>query len=118
MFSDSQLETALVAIEEITEKKIEMFYVFHVISLHVNYCVNYLFKLCICLISADNFRPYLTSFQGNAFTDYINAVFVDVRKNSTYDTFFVSQTQLGFAKTDCIFLSLNINDDRDLSNFS
>lgn len=26
---------------------------------------------------ADNFRPYLTSFQGNAFTDYINAVFVD-----------------------------------------
>lgn len=28
-------------------------------------------------ISADNFRPYLTSFQGNAFTDYINAVFVD-----------------------------------------
>lgn len=27
---------------------------------------------------ADNFRPYLTSFQGNAFTDYINAVFVDV----------------------------------------
>lgn len=28
--------------------------------------------------SADNFRPYLTSFQGNAFTDYINAVFVDV----------------------------------------
>lgn len=29
-------------------------------------------------ILADNFRPYLTSFQGNAFTDYINAVFVDV----------------------------------------
>jgi len=28
---------------------------------------------------ADNFRPYLTSFQGNTFTDYINAVFVDVR---------------------------------------
>lgn len=27
---------------------------------------------------ADNFRPYLTSFQGNSFTDYINAVFVDV----------------------------------------
>lgn len=32
----------------------------------------------LSLISADNFRPYLTSFQGNAFTDYINAVFVDV----------------------------------------
>lgn len=32
---------------------------------------------------ADNFRPYLTSFQGNTFTDYINAVFVDV---STYNT--------------------------------
>lgn len=30
------------------------------------------------LFLADNFRPYLTSFQGNAFTDYINAVFVDV----------------------------------------
>lgn len=30
------------------------------------------------LIAADNFRPYLTSFQGNSFTDYINAVFVDV----------------------------------------
>ena len=29
---------------------------------------------------ADNFRPYLTSFQGNAFTDYINAVFVDVSR--------------------------------------
>lgn len=30
------------------------------------------------LLIADNFRPYLTSFQGNSFTDYINAVFVDV----------------------------------------
>ena len=29
-------------------------------------------------VAADNFRPYLTSFQGNTFTDYINAVFVDV----------------------------------------
>lgn len=29
-------------------------------------------------LSADNFRPYLTSFQGNNYTDYINAVFVDV----------------------------------------
>lgn len=29
-------------------------------------------------VTADNFRPYLTSFQGNSFTDYINAVFVDV----------------------------------------
>ncbi|XP_022836440.1 receptor-type tyrosine-protein phosphatase mu-like, partial [Spodoptera litura] len=28
-------------------------------------------------VAADNFRPYLTSFQGNSFTDYINAVFVD-----------------------------------------
>jgi len=27
---------------------------------------------------ADNFRPYITSFQGNNCTDYINAVFVDV----------------------------------------
>lgn len=33
---------------------------------------------------ADNFRPYLTSFQGNAFTDYINAVFVDVSVCSTF----------------------------------
>ena len=31
-----------------------------------------------CSISADNFRPYITSFQGNNCTDYINAVFVDV----------------------------------------
>ena len=30
------------------------------------------------LLSADNFRPYITSFQGNNCTDYINAVFVDV----------------------------------------
>ena len=30
------------------------------------------------LFSADNFRPYITSFQGNNCTDYINAVFVDV----------------------------------------
>ena len=29
------------------------------------------------LLSADNFRPYITSFQGNNCTDYINAVFVD-----------------------------------------
>ncbi len=28
--------------------------------------------------AADNFRPYITSFQGNNCTDYINAVFVDV----------------------------------------
>ena len=47
---------------------------------------TYGFKLLIELliidfISADNFRPYLTSFQGNAFTDYINAVFVDVSMN-------------------------------------
>lgn len=33
------------------------------------------------LISADNFRPYLSSFQSNDSTDYINAVFVDVRNN-------------------------------------
>lgn len=32
----------------------------------------------VFILIADNFRPYLTSFQGNAFTDYINAVFVDV----------------------------------------
>lgn len=32
----------------------------------------------ISFVTADNFRPYLTSFQGNSFTDYINAVFVDV----------------------------------------
>jgi protein tyrosine phosphatase len=29
------------------------------------------------IFSADNFRPYITSFQGNNCTDYINAVFVD-----------------------------------------
>ncbi len=33
-------------------------------------------------LAADNFRPYITSFQGNNCTDYINAVFVDV-SNST-----------------------------------
>ena len=32
----------------------------------------------VILFSADNFRPYITSFQGNNCTDYINAVFVDV----------------------------------------
>ncbi|XP_026473499.1 receptor-type tyrosine-protein phosphatase kappa isoform X1 [Ctenocephalides felis] len=31
----------------------------------------------VLVVPPDNFRPYLTSFQGNAFTDYINAVFVD-----------------------------------------
>ena len=31
------------------------------------------------LILADNFRPYLTSVQSNDQSDYINAVFVDVR---------------------------------------
>lgn len=41
-----------------------------------NKLINFLFYI---INVADNFRPYLTSFQGNAFTDYINAVFVDVR---------------------------------------
>ncbi|KAG7200252.1 hypothetical protein KM043_017723 [Ampulex compressa] len=31
----------------------------------------------VLVVPPDNFRPYLTSFQGNNFTDYINAVFVD-----------------------------------------
>lgn len=31
----------------------------------------------VLIVPPDNFRPYLTSFQGNSFTDYINAVFVD-----------------------------------------
>ncbi|XP_058795519.1 receptor-type tyrosine-protein phosphatase kappa isoform X1 [Phymastichus coffea] len=31
----------------------------------------------VLVVPPDNFRPYLTSFQGNTFTDYINAVFVD-----------------------------------------
>lgn len=31
----------------------------------------------VLCVPPDNFRPYLTSFQGNAFTDYINSVFVD-----------------------------------------
>ncbi|KAL1377780.1 hypothetical protein pipiens_016023 [Culex pipiens pipiens] len=31
----------------------------------------------VLCVPPDNFRPYLTSFQGNSFTDYINAVFVD-----------------------------------------
>ncbi|XP_058987366.1 receptor-type tyrosine-protein phosphatase kappa-like [Musca domestica] len=31
----------------------------------------------VLCVPPDNFRPYLTSFQGNAFTDYINAVYVD-----------------------------------------
>lgn len=89
----------------ITEKKIETFYVFHVsfayfvlhfVSLpHVwatkstsfpqtfQCTLIYFFNQFKSI--ADNFRPYLTSFQGNAFTDYINAVFVDV---SSYFLFF------------------------------
>ncbi|XP_017775196.1 PREDICTED: receptor-type tyrosine-protein phosphatase kappa isoform X1 [Nicrophorus vespilloides] len=31
----------------------------------------------VLVVPPDNFRPYLTSFQGNNYTDYINAVFVD-----------------------------------------
>ncbi|KAK6617293.1 hypothetical protein RUM44_005624 [Polyplax serrata] len=31
----------------------------------------------VLMVPPDNFRPYLTSFQGNSYTDYINAVFVD-----------------------------------------
>uniref|UniRef100_A0A182JXJ8 Protein-tyrosine-phosphatase n=1 Tax=Anopheles christyi TaxID=43041 RepID=A0A182JXJ8_9DIPT len=31
----------------------------------------------VLCVPPDNFRPYLSSFQGNSFTDYINAVFVD-----------------------------------------
>ena len=36
-----------------------------------------LLLLILFLSPADNFRPYITSFQGNNCTDYINAVFVD-----------------------------------------
>ncbi|XP_043192596.1 receptor-type tyrosine-protein phosphatase kappa-like isoform X2 [Amphibalanus amphitrite] len=31
----------------------------------------------VMIVPPDNFRPYLTSFQGTSATDYINAVFVD-----------------------------------------
>lgn len=31
----------------------------------------------VLCVPPDNFRPYLSSFQGNAFTDYINSVYVD-----------------------------------------
>lgn len=31
----------------------------------------------VAIVPPDNFRPYLTSFQSNEHTDYINAVFVD-----------------------------------------
>jgi protein tyrosine phosphatase len=54
----------------------------HTRELIVNSCIAQYFSLHVLCFSspslADNFRPYLTSFQGNAFTDYINAVFVDV----------------------------------------
>lgn len=39
---------------------------------------SYFIHEIIFFTLADNFRPYLTSFQGNSYTDYINAVFVDV----------------------------------------
>lgn len=39
---------------------------------------SYFIHEVIFFTLADNFRPYLTSFQGNSYTDYINAVFVDV----------------------------------------
>lgn len=32
----------------------------------------------VSIVPPDSFRPYLTSFQSNNQTDYINAVFVDV----------------------------------------
>ncbi|KRT80431.1 tyrosine phosphatase [Oryctes borbonicus] len=32
----------------------------------------------VLIVPPDNSRPYLTSFQGNNYTDYINAVFVDL----------------------------------------
>ena len=39
--------------------------------------------------TADNYRPYITSFQGNNCTDYINAVFVDVSRYIHTYLFFV-----------------------------
>nr|CAD7195704.1 unnamed protein product [Timema douglasi] len=38
----------------------------------------------VLIVPPDNFRPYLTSFQGNNFTDYINAVFVDLTSLGAY----------------------------------
>ena len=41
---------------------------------------------------ADNFRPYITSFQGNNCTDYINAVFVDVSVSVSLSADYLSLT--------------------------
>lgn len=54
-------------------------------------------------ISADDFRPYLSSFQGNAFTDYINAVFVDVRANLCTEQFPPSYYLIGHRGVECCF---------------
>lgn len=73
--------TVLEVIEETTAKRTEMCYVFHVRILKKLFFekpIQIKFFYLYLLFVADNFRPYLTSFQGNAFTDYINAVFVDV----------------------------------------
>lgn len=81
--TDSQLVIVLEDIVLITEKRIEMFYVYHVrISFYIQVIkkINVYIKI-ILLLAADNFRPYLTSFQGSSFTDYINCVFVDVSTN-------------------------------------
>lgn len=55
--------------------KHKLYRVLYIIKYTNNYEVH---RSVICDVAADNSRPYLTSFQGNAFTDYINAVFVDV----------------------------------------
>ncbi|KAF0307085.1 Receptor-type tyrosine-protein phosphatase U [Amphibalanus amphitrite] len=38
----------------------------------------------VMIVPPDNFRPYLTSFQGTSATDYINAVFVDNKKKEEH----------------------------------
>lgn len=62
------------------------------IIIYLYFVINCGKNIYIFIFLADNFRPYLTSFQGNAFTDYINAVFVDVSINLQYIYFFDVKT--------------------------
>lgn len=78
-FASKRQDSLLEIVPEVTEvtigRRIVTFSVCHVRIENIFYrpCKHLLIFPCL----ADNFRPYLTSFQGNAFTDYINAVFVD-----------------------------------------
>ena len=69
-------------------------------------------------LTADNFRPYITSFQGNNCTDYINAVFVDVSQSNPRVTILMYYAKSNYENGSCSSQDDGSNGDAQLSVLS